>query len=742
MANKNKHLSKIIITLFITIIANSITGQTNLSKYVDPFIGVEGGGNVFPGPCVPFGMVKVGPDCGKKDWNAGWDSEGNIHGFSNVHVSGTGGGCKYGNVLLAPVVGKINIQDYSSPRKDEKVALGLYEVALQRYNTSARLTALKRTAMHEYTFPSSNESKILIDLGSFLASHERQYFVGSEVKILSDTEIEGYTRIRGGWNIGAPYTVYFHAIFDTPAMNFGTWKDNEMMPGEKTQFDTNQKTGAYFEYQTNEGQKVKVKIGISYLSAGKAKANLEEMNSWDFDEIAAECINQWNTILNKIQVKGTEEQKTIFYTALYHSYLQPVDKTGENSKWASSEPYYDDFYCIWDTFRATHPLFTLLTPSIQADMLRSLLDVYIHEGYVPDARSGDYNGRVQGGSNSDILFADAYVKGLKGIDYKLALNAMIKNAEVPPGGDERKEGRGGLSDYNQKGYVSTLFERAGTRTMEYANCDFAIATLAEGLKEHEIAEKYRKRSNNWQNLWNPQIESLGFNGFIWPKREDGSWWNDDEFSVFQGGTWPDFLYETFSWEISFYVPHDMKALINKCGGKEQFTKRLDTYFTHEKWDQRWYMGLFQISNEPGFLAPCLYNYVGRPDKTAEVVRRTLKERYNTTREGIPGNDDSGSMSAWYVFHAMGFYPNAGQNLYLISSPTFEEVTIHLENNKTLLIKAKNASEKNIYIQSVKLNGISLENSAFKHTDIANGGVLEFVMGSKPSKWGTNEITHQ
>ena len=742
MANKNKHLSKIIITLFITIISNSIAGQTNLSKYVDPFIGVEGGGNVFPGPCVPFGMVKVGPDCGKKDWNAGWDSEGNIHGFSNVHVSGTGGGCKYGNVLLAPVVGKINIQDYSSPRKDEKVALGLYEVALQRYNTSARLTALKRTAMHEYTFPSSNESKILIDLGSFLASHERQYFVGSEVKILSDTEIEGYTRIRGGWNIGAPYTVYFHAIFDTPAMNFGTWKDNEMMPGEKTQFDTNQKTGAYFEYQTNEGQKVKVKIGISYLSAGKAKANLEEMNSWDFDEIAAECINQWNTILNKIQVKGTEEQKTIFYTALYHSYLQPVDKTGENSKWASSEPYYDDFYCIWDTFRATHPLFTLLTPSIQADMLRSLLDVYIHEGYVPDARSGDYNGRVQGGSNSDILFADAYVKGLKGIDYKLALNAMIKNAEVPPGGDERKEGRGGLSDYNQKGYVSTLFERAGTRTMEYANCDFAIATLAEGLKEHEIAEKYRKRSNNWQNLWNPQIESLGFNGFIWPKREDGSWWNDDEFSVFQGGTWPDFLYETFSWEISFYVPHDMKALINKCGGKEQFTKRLDTYFTHEKWDQRWYMGLFQISNEPGFLAPCLYNYVGRPDKTAEVVRRTLKERYNTTREGIPGNDDSGSMSAWYVFHAMGFYPNAGQNLYLISSPTFEEVTIHLENNKTLLIKAKNASEKNIYIQSVKLNGISLENSAFKHTDIANGGVLEFVMGSKPSKWGTNEITHQ
>ena len=379
-------------------------------------------------------------------------------------------------------------------------------------------------------------------------------------------------------------------------------------------------------------------------------------------------MSRWNEILNKIEVKGSDEQKKIFYTALYHSYLQPVDKTGENSKWISDEPYYDDYYCIWDTFRATHPLFTLLTPSKQVDMLRSLLDIYWYEGYAPDARSGDDNGRVQGGSNVDILFADAYVKGLKGIDYELALEAMIKNAEVSPGDDERKEGRGGISDYNEKGFVSTKFERAGTRTMEYANCDYAIATLARGLKEKEIAQKYMERSRNWQNLWNPDVESLGFKGFVWPRYSDGSWWSENDYSVFQGGTWPDFVYESFSWELSFYVPHDVNALIEKCGGKEPFTRRLDTYFSHEKWDQRWYMGLFQISNEPGFLTPTLYNYVGRPDKTAEVVRKTLKERYNTTKEGIPGNDDSGSMSSWYVFHALGFYPNTGQNLYLISVP--------------------------------------------------------------------------
>lgn len=713
--------------------------QEDYTRYVDPFIGVTGGGNVFPGPCVPFGMVKAGPDCGRKDWNAGWDESGNIHGFSQVHVSGTGGGCKYGNVLFAPVTGKIDLNDYSSPRAGERVALGLYEVSLSRYHTSARLTALKRSAMYQYTFPQSDESSVLVDLGSFLASHERQEFVGSEVHIISDTEIEGYTRIRGGWNCGGPYTVYFYAVFDTPAAAFGTWKDGKIVPGSRLQYDSNRKTGAYFTWNTVAGQKVGMQVGISYLSAAKAKENLKEMPSWNFDEVHARCKSAWNEILGKIAVKGTEEQKKIFYTALYHSYLQPVDKTGENSKWVSDEPYYDDYYCIWDTFRATHPLFTLLTPSLQTDMLRSLLDIYRYEGYAPDARSGDDNGRVQGGSNSDILFADAYVKGLKGIDYPLALRSMITNAEVCPGGDERKEGRGGIPDYNKKGYVSTKYERSCPRTVEYANCDYAIAALARGLGEKEIAGKYEARSHNWQNLWNSDVESLGFKGFIWPRREDGSWVSDEDFSVFQGGTWPDFMYETFSWELSLYAPHDMKMLIEKCGGNEAFARRLDTYFTHEKWDQRWFMGLFQISNEPGFLTPCLYNYVGRPDKTAEVVRRTLRERYNTTREGIPGNDDSGSMSSWYVFHALGFYPNAGQDIYLISSPTFPEAEITFEDGKTLKIIAKKAGDKNIYIQSAKLNGKPFDTPYLRHADLVAGGVLEFVMGSKPSGWGMRPI---
>ena len=373
-------------------------------------------------------------------------------------------------------------------------------------------------------------------------------------------------------------------------------------------------------------------------------------------------------------------------------------------------------------------------------MVRSLIDIYRNEGYMPDARSGNDNGRVQGGSNCDILIADAMVKNLQGIDYGAGLQAMLKNAEVAPGGDERKEGRGGLADYNSLGYVSSAYERCLTRTFEYSNCDFAIATVADRLGKQDIANKYYKNASNWQNTWNDKITSLGFSGFAWPRNEEGKYWDKEHFSTLKGGNWGEPTYETFSFELSFYVPHDMKSLIQKCGGEEIFTQRLDTFFTHKIWDQRYHIGLFQIANEPGFLIPSLYNYVNRQDKTAEIVRYILKNRYKTTRDGIPDKDDSGSMSAWYAFHSIGFYPNAGQDTYLISSPVFNTVTIHLENGKTLKVITKKNNDKNIYIQSATLNGKPLNKNWFCHKDICEGGTLEFVMGPKPSKWSrTGEL---
>lgn len=734
-----KKISLIISGLLIVNVCSFAQIRTkNYCKYVDLFIGAAGGGNIFPGTALPFGMVRLGPDYGNKYKNAGWDEKGNIDGFSHTHVSGSGGAPKYGNILVMPVVGNINIQDYSSPRSDEKAEIGLYSVKLDKYNVSVRLSSTHSTGLHEYTFPKSDASNILIDAGSFLIKPkqhpESQQLVGSEVRILSNHEIEGYSRVRGGWNMGGAYSVYFYASFDTPATRWGTWKSDKLTPGGKSEFDSGEKTGAWLTFKTNKGQKIKVKVGISFLSVGKAKENLKELTTWDIDQVKKDAVEKWNKILGKVDINDNNEaNKKIFYTAMYHVFLQPTNRTGENPKWHSGEPYYDDFYTIWDTFRATNPLFTLLNPGLERDLIRSMIDIYKFDGYMPDGRSGNDNGRVQGGTDADVLIADAMVKKIEGIDYNKALEAMIKDAEVPPGGDERKEGRGGLPDYNTLGFVSTKYERAGSRTMEYANNDYAISVVAKKLGGDDLSGRYRKKASNWQNLWNPEIESFGAKGFIWPRHEDKTWAGSDSFTTIKTGSWPDFFYESNSWEISFYVPQDVKTLIEKCGGNEAFESRLDTFFTHtiKKNDG---LGIFNVSNEPGFLTPVLYNYINKQNKTAALVRKILATSYDTTRSGIPGNDDSGSMSAWYIFQALGFYPNTGQDVYLISSPLFEEVTIHLENGHSLHITAQHAGTENIYIQSAMLNGKPLQQNWFRHTDIIDGGTLSFVMNNKPSGW--------
>jgi predicted alpha-1,2-mannosidase len=703
--------------------------RLDLVEFVDPFIGTEGGGHTFPGATLPFGMVKLGPDCGDLSSNSGYQPDGNIYGFSHVHISGTGGGPKYGNMLMVPITGDINLNDYSSSREDESANAGYYTVKLTRYDVKAELTVTHSVGFHRYTFPETDDAHILIDAGSFLGEQhgygEAQELVGSELEIVSDTQIEGYTRVRGGWNEGDAYTVYFCAVFDTPASSYGTWKEGKISSNTKLASDTGCKTGAYFTYKTGENQVIRVKVGISFLGRGKARENiLSEIPNWNFNEISSAARERWNILLNSAIVEGgTERSKTIFYTALYHTMLMPTNRTGETPKWTSKSPYYDDYYAIWDTFRSLHPLLTLLLPSKQIEMVNSLIDIYRYEGYMPDARSGNDNGRTQGGSNCDILLADAFVKGLEGIDYKEGLWAMVKNAEIPPGGNQRKQGRGGITDYNKIGYVSTDYERAGTRTVEYAYCDFAIAQLAKGLGKDSLYRKYINRAENWKNLWRP-IEHKGARGFIWPRRRNGSWVED--FNTLRSGSWSDFFYESHSWEYSLYMPQDVGELIEECGGEKAFIQRLDTFFIKD---------YYNVSNEPGFLTPCLYIWTGRQDKTSERVRKIIRNHYDNTRAGIPGNDDSGSMSSWVAFHLMGFYPNAGQDVYLITAPHFEKTTIHLKDGKTFVIEAKNLSDENIYVKSARLNGKPLNRAWFRHTEIKNGGTLELEMSDEPSGWG-------
>ena len=698
---------------------------------VYPFLGVDWGGNTFVGSAVPFGMVKLGPDMETFDARPsdfGYLSGGRILGFSHLHLSGAAG--KYGNILVAPVAGPLDIADVKSPRVDEVNHPGYYAATLTRYNTRAELTSTRRVGFHRYTFFASAQSHLTVNIAHCLnkgQGSESQRFLGGQVHLLSDHEAEGVGRYAGGWNKGREYKVYFYMVLDTPASSAHTWTGSTLSSAPEAAVDEDRPLGASFDLRTHAGQVVQAKVGISFVSTERARENVEqEAPAWNFDAVRRASVRAWNQALSKIRLRGETASKRIqFYTAMYHTMLMPSDRTGENPGWQSTEPNYDDYYAIWDTFRSSSPLLTLIAPDRQRDLIRSLIDIYRQTGYMPDARSGNDNGRTQGGSNADVVVADAYVKGLTGIDYPTAFEAMLKDATVPPS-DPQKEGRGGIPDYNTKGYISLAYERSGSRTVEYAYDDFAIAEVACGLHRPVEAKLFATRAHNWENLWDKDLTLEGFKGFLRPRNSDGAWAAPN---LLLRGTWPDFFYEGDLWTYSLYAPQDVRKLIALAGGNQTFVRRLDNMF---------YQLHFDVTNEPGFLIPVLYNWAGRPDHTAEAVNALLEKAFTDQRSGIPGNDDSGAMSSWFIFQSLGFYPNAGQDIYLIGTPSFPEADITLASGKTLRILARNMDSEhiNLYIQSATLNGVPLDASWFRHGQIAKGGTLVFTMGSAPGNWGT------
>ncbi|RZU39899.1 GH92 family glycosyl hydrolase [Edaphobacter modestus] len=697
---------------------------------VDPFIGVDWGGNTFVGSAIPYGMVKLGPDIQSFDGRRsgfGYASSGAVLGFSHLHLSGAQG--KYGNILVAPVTGALELNDIKTARTDEVNQVGYYAAKLTRYKVSAELTSSRRVGFHRYTFPASQRSHITINLASALGlgtDWQAQKFLGAEVHVTSDREVQGVARFTGGWNRGGEYRVYYYMVLDTPAAASRTWTGSSLSSSKDAAVGPDTPIGASFDFTTRANQVIQAKVGISFLSAQQARQNvLEEVPAWNFEAVHQKAVALWNAELAKLSLSGeSDSQRRQLYTAMYHVMLMPTDRTGENPGWQSSDPYYDDYYCIWDTFRTSSPLLTLISPDRQRDIIRSLVDIYRHTGYMPDARSGNDNGRTQGGSNANVVVADAWVKGLKGIDYETAFAAMVHDAEVPPA-DTQKEGRGGLKDYNEKGYVTLADERSGSRTAEYSYDDFAISELACGLGKKEQAALYASRAHNFEHLWDKDMTVEGFKGFMRPRNPDGTW--APPYLVVRG-TWPDFFYEGDIWTYSIYAPQDMRGLIKLAGGNEAFVHRLDWTFLRRHFD---------VTNEPGFLLPVLYNYAGRPDKTADIVRMTLEKAFNDSRAGIPGNDDSGAMSSWLIFSTLGIFPVAGQDVYLISTPSIPDASLSLGNGRRLRIVANNLDRNglNRYVQSARLNGVDLPNAWFRHSQIKDGATLVLTMGSAPSDWG-------
>ena len=722
-----------------------------LSQYVDPRIGSEGLGRVFIGPSCPYGMVKPSPDCTPSP-NSGWlPMPERVDGFAQVHVSGTGGGPKYGNVLVTPFgngMDRVNHYDY---REYETIRLGYYDTQFKQSGIRTEITTANRASFYRFTYPEDSLKSLAVDAGFFLGENpvpdarEAQQFVGSEIQVLSDHEVAGYTRIRGGWNNGKAYTVYFYAETDRPFVQSLTWKGNRITEAQ-SQYDSAEKTGALLRFAKND-KVVQLKVGISFLSMQKAKINAHsEIPHWSFEKVHQDLLGQWEQLLQKIEINPSTPlaKKRMFYTGLYHTMLMPVDRTGENPLWSDPEPYYDDFYAIWDTYRSSSPLITLIDPKREADIVRSLVNIYKRDGYMPDARSGNSNGRTQGGSNAEIVIADAFVKGLKGIDYELALEAMLKDATVPPGGNEEAEGRGGLIPYLELGYIPHGIDRAGNRTVEYSYCDYAIALVAKGLGKEDLYQRYLKQSENWKNLWRGDYEHEGAKGFIMPRDKEGNWLDSIPFGhstrmqpkfkytpvTFEGPWytpwWSMFFYEASSWEYSLSIPHDVPGLIEKCGGAADFEKRLDIFFDK---------GFFNVNNEPSFLTPCLYHWLGKPWRSSDRIREIIAKNYNDGPVGLPGNDDSGAMSSWLAFHMIGLYPNAGQDYYLIHTPLLTSTTFHLEGGKEFKVVAEGLSDKNCYIQGVTLNGKDYPYSVLRHKDIMAGGELVLKMGKKPGNWG-------
>ncbi len=732
---KLKHLiiPLIAVLSFLSACKNEIRYQ-DLTQWVNPFIGTGGHGHTYPGASVPFGMVQLSPDTRLSGWDgcSGYHySDSLIYGFSHTHLSGTGIS-DYGDILIMPTrcnysfTGGNYGYESSFKHENEYAEPGYYSVILDRYMIFAELTATERTGMHKYTFPECPNAHIIIDL------KHRDKVLESSVKINGDDELEGMRR-SSAW--AKNQYVYFVAQFSKPFNKAHIAVDDNIKENIIIAEGKNLKVVLDFDVANEEA--ILVKVGISAVSIEGARKNLEKENpGWDFDLIKAQATEKWNKELNKIQIKGgTDEQKTIFYTALYHSFLNPNIFMDVDGKYRSTDlKIYQSgnftnytVFSLWDTFRATHPLFTITQQARTTDFIKTFLHQYENGGQLPVWElAGNYTGTMIGYHAVPVI-ADAYLKGIRNFDVEKAFEAMKHSADM---------GHLGLDAYKTNGFIAIDDEpESVSKTLEYAYDDWCIAQLANEIGKKDDYKQFIQRAQYYKNLYNPQ------NGFMQPKFHN--MWKQafDPAEV-------DFNYtEANAWQYSFFVPQDIQTLIKLHGGDKPFIKQLDELFSissetkgRHQADITGLIGQYAHGNEPSHHMAYLYNYAGVPWKTQAMVRKIMNEQYQNTPSGLSGNEDCGQMSSWYVFSAMGFYPvTPGSTDYILGTPLFKKISINLENGNTFTVVAREVSDKNIYIQSAKLNGKEYKKSFITHDLIMKGGTMEFKMGKEPNtSFGTQK----
>ena len=711
-----------------------------LSQFVNPFIGTGGHGHTYPGATAPFGMVQLSPDTRLEDWDGcgGYHfTDKVIYGFSHTHLSGTGVSDN-GDILFMPqptskldAISKVNFNNgsngqpgYSSPfqKSSEKASAGFYQVHLDESDCKVELTATERAGFHQYTFSNRDENSVgtvLLDL-----TH-RDKVLGSGLKINSLSEIEGY-RISTAW--ASNQKVYFVAQFSEPILGYEL---DSFRVDIKPQLFENEHIKAAFHFKLPSTGVVKVKVGISAVDIEGARKNLQkEISDWDFATVKKQTQDKWEKQLSKIEVDAlTNDDKTIFYTALYHTSIVPNIFTDVDNRYrghddkihtATDHQQYTVF-SLWDTYRAAHPLYTITEQERTNDFINSFLKIYENDGRLPIWELWNNRTNCMIGYHAVSVIADAYEKGIRGYDAEKALEAMIDFAE---------EDEFGKLDYIRDGFLSSeLDAESVSKTLEYAYNDWCIAMMALKMGKMDVYEKFIKRSQSWKNLFDPESKFF--------RAKNRNFWTPN-FNPYEVNF---HFTEANAWQYGYYVPHDVKGFVNFHGGKENFDKFLDAIFEaktetsgRDQADITGLIGQYAHGNEPSHHIGYLYNYIEKPWKTQQIINRITNEMYKNEPHGYEGNEDCGQMSAWYVMSAMGLYAVAPSSpIYDIGTPSMKSAKINLENGKIFSIKANNLSKGNIYIQSATLNGKPIDSPKIDHGSIMNGGELVFEMGSSPNE---------
>ena len=712
-----------------------------ITKYVNPFIGtgaIDGGlsGNNYPGATSPFGMIQLSPDTSEApNWGdaSGYDYNRNtIFGFSHTRLSGTGASDLIDITLMPTSSGRTSS---AFTHDEEKARPGYYQVMLKDEGINAELTTTQRNGIHRYQYPAGKDAEIILDMdhSADKGSWGRR-IINSQIRILNDHAVEGY-RIITGW--AKLRKIYFYMEFSSPILT-STLRDGGRVH-ENTAVINGTNLHGCFRFGQLNGKPLTCKVALSSVSMENARQNMEqEAPHWDFDRYVAAADADWEKQLGKIEVKGTEVQKEIFYTALYHTMIQPntmSDVNGEymaadytTRKVANNETHYTTF-SLWDTFRASHPLYTLLEPERVTDFVKSMIRQYEYYGYLPIWQLWGQDNYCMIGNHSIPVITDAILKGIPGIDMEKAYEAVYNSSVTshPNSPFEVWEKYGFMPENIQTQSVSI--------TLEQAFDDWCVAQLAAKLNKDADYQRFHKRSEYYRNLFHPKTK------FFQSKNDKGEW--IEPFDPYQyGGNGGHPFTEGNAWQYFWYVPHNIQALMELTGGTKAFEQKLDTFFTSTYKSEQMnhnasgFVGQYAHGNEPSHHVAYLYNFAGQPWKTQKYVSHILNTLYNNTSSGYAGNDDCGQMSAWYVFSAMGFYPvNPADGRYIIGSPLLDECTLKLAGNKEFRIRTIRKSPEDIYIQSVTLNGKKHKDFFITHQDIMNGGTMVFKMGKKPSGWG-------